>query len=62
MFTTPSRIDFTHNNTAVTHFYGKKYATLIDNQALMWSSRASGGKTNIYMMDYEALIPLVSQP
>jgi len=62
MFTNPERITFTHNTTNINHFYGKKYATLVDNQALMWTSRASDGKVSIYMMDYESLIPLVSQP
>ena len=56
------RITFTHNNTTINHFYGKKYATLVDNQALMWTARAADGKVAIYMMDYESLIPLVSQP
>ena len=60
--TNPSRIDFSHNTTNINNFYGKKYATLVDNQALMWSSRAADGKVAIYMMDYEALIPLISQP
>ena len=62
MFTNPERITFTHNTTNINHIYGKKYATLVDNQALMWTSRASDGKASIYMMDYESLIPLVSQP
>ena len=62
MFTNPERITFTHNTTNINHFYGKKYATLVDNQALMWTSRAADGKVSIYMMDYESLIPLVSQP
>ena len=62
MFTNPERITFTHNTTNINNFYGKKYATLVDNQALMWTSRAADGKVSIYMMDYESLIPLVSQP
>ena len=62
MFTNPARIDFTHNTTNINHVYGKKYATLVDNQALMWTGRAADGKVSIYMMDYESLIPLVSQP
>ena len=62
MFTNPERITFTHNTTNINNYYGKKYATLVDNQALMWTSRASDGKVSIYMMDYESLIPLVSQP
>ena len=56
------RITFTTNNKTTNHFYGKKYATLVDNQALMWTARASDGKVAIYLMDYESLIPLVSQP
>ena len=62
MFTNPERITFTHNTTNINNFYGKKYATLVDNQALMWTARASDGKVAIYLMDYESLIPLVSQP
>ena len=62
MFTNPERITFTHNTTNINNYYGKKYATLVDNQALMWTSRAADGKVSIYMMDYESLIPLVSQP
>lgn len=62
MLTNPERITFTHNTTNINHFYGKKYATLVDNQALMWTARAADGKVAIYMMDYESLIPLVSQP
>ena len=27
---------FTHNNASSWHFYGKKFGTLVDNQALMW--------------------------
>ena len=62
MFTNPERITFTHNTTNINNYYGKKYATLVDNQALMWTGRAADGKVSIYMMDYESLIPLVSQP
>ena len=54
------RMTFTHNNASSWHFYGKKFGTLVDNQALMWSAKASDGKTAIYLMDYEDLIPLVS--
>ena len=56
------RITFTHNNASSGHFYGKKFGTLVDNQALMWAAKDTTGKTSIYMMDYESLIPLVSQP
>jgi hypothetical protein len=62
MFTNPERITFTHNTTNINNYYGKKYATLVDNQALMWTARAADWKVSIYMMDYESLIPLVSQP
>jgi len=57
---TPERITFTHNNSSAGNFYGKKYATLVDNQALMWAAKNSDGKTGIYLKDYEDLIPLVS--
>lgn len=50
---------FTHNNASSGHYYGKKFGTMVDNQALMWSAKASDGKTAIYLMDYEDLIPLV---
>jgi len=57
---TPERITFTHNNSSAGNYYGKKYATLVDNQALMWAAKNSDGKTGIYLKDYEDLIPLVS--
>jgi len=57
----PERITFTHNNTGNWHIKGKKFATLLDNQALMWASYSSDGKTSIYLEDYEALLPLVTQ-
>lgn len=57
----PERITFTHNNTGNWHIKGKKFATLLDNQALMWASYSSNGKTSIYLEDYEALLPLVTQ-
>jgi len=56
----PERITFTHNNSSAGNYYGKKYATLVDNQALMWAAKNSDGKTGIYLKDYEDLIPLVS--
>ena len=57
---TAERMTFTHNNASPWHYYGKKFATMVDNQALMWSAKASDGKTAIYLRDYEDLIPLVS--
>ena len=60
MFTNPERVTFTNNNSGWANFYWKKYATLIDNQALMWTSRSADGKTGIYLKDYEDLIPLTS--
>ena len=57
---TAERMTFTHNNASPRHYYGKKFATMVDNQALMWSAKASDGKTAIYLRDYEDLIPLVS--
>ena len=36
---TPERITFTHNNSSAGNFYGKKYATLVDKQALMWAAK-----------------------
>ncbi len=54
------RMTFTHNNASSWHYYWKKFGTLVDNQALMWSAKASDGKTAIYLRDYEDLIPLVS--
>ena len=51
---------FTHNNASSGHYYGKKFGTIVDNQALLWTSKQSDGKTGVYFKDYEDLIPLVS--
>lgn len=59
-FTDPERITFTNNNLGNNNYYGQKYATLLDNQALMWAARSADGKTSIYLKDYEDLIPLTS--
>lgn len=58
--TDPERITFTNNNLGNNNYYGQKYATLLDNQALMWAARSADGKTSIYLKDYEDLIPLTS--